>query len=119
MENITGTQKGFAVLAHGAGLLGAVGFLIIPFIIWRVKKEDSFVAWHAKQALGFQLLCMAAVIVIMVVYILLFDDIETGVYIAVIIPSFVWFICAIFAVIKALSGELYIYPGLQFFTKKL
>ena len=72
---------------------------------------------HAKQALAFQVLFIFVVIVFMALGAMAFD-IESGVWIGVVIPSLIWFVLAIVAVFKALTGQLFIYPGLQPFTKK-
>jgi len=117
MEEITTSQKVLAAIAHGAGFIAGVGFILAPLLIWLIKKDDRFIAWHAKQALAFQVLFIFVVIVFMALGAMAFD-IESGVWIGVVIPSLIWFVLAIVAVFKALTGQLFIYPGLQPFTKK-
>jgi uncharacterized Tic20 family protein len=122
MENITWPQKALAALAHGGWLLAGVGYLLLPFIIWLCRRSDPFVAWHAKQAMICQLLYIVLLVVLTVAGALVFGVQDGGgvwLLVAVlIILGLVWFACAVVAIVKALNGELYTYPGLQRFMKK-
>ena len=122
MENITGPQKALAALAHGGWLFAGAGYLLVPFLIWLCRRSDPFVAWHAKQAMICQLLYIVLLVVLTVAGALVFGVQDGGgvwLLVAVlIILGLVWFACAVVAIVKALNGELYTYPGLQRFMKK-
>ena len=57
---VTQDEKTMAVLAHALGFF--TGFLG-PLIIYLVKKDSRFVAFHSLQALFFQLVVIAVSIV--------------------------------------------------------
>jgi len=69
--NITGEQKLLAILAHLAYLLGGLGFIIAPLVIFLLRKEDPFVYHHAKQALVAHLAILAASVITSLLCILL------------------------------------------------
>lgn len=113
---VTGEQKILAILAHLAYLLGGLGFIIAPLIIFLVKKDDPFVYEHAKQALVAHiaisvfsvitgLLCMALVGLLLIPVIALL-------WLLLVITS-------IIAAVKAADGQLYEYPLIQKLAKKL
>jgi len=52
---ITSDEKTMATLAH---VLQLVGWWIAPLIIYLVKRDSKFVAFHAMQALLWQLILM-------------------------------------------------------------
>jgi uncharacterized protein len=95
----TSDEKTLALLSHV--LTFAAGFLA-PLIIYLFKKdESSFVTWHAKESLNFQITIFIIIAVL---------------FITVIGILLVWIvgICAlvlvIIATIKASEGKLYKYP---------
>ncbi|HWR45297.1 DUF4870 domain-containing protein [Sporomusa sp.] len=114
--NITGEQKLLAILAHLAYLLGGLGFIIAPLVIFLLKKDDPFVYEHAKQALVAHLVILAA-------------SIATGLLCTLLIGllllpvmAILWLllvITSILAAIKAVDGQLYEYPLIQKLVNKL
>ena len=123
MENITGPQKALPAQAHGGWLFAGAGYLLVPFLIWLCRRSDPFVAWHAKQAMLCQLLYAIVMVVLAVAGAVIFGvQNESGVWLLVavlIVLGLGWFACAVVAIVKVLNGELYTYPGLQRFTKKM
>ncbi|MCL1600430.1 MAG: DUF4870 domain-containing protein [Actinomycetia bacterium] len=102
-QDVPSDSRGWAVAAHVSPLVGI--YVLGALFIWLIKRdEDSFVEFHSREALNFQLsmliygLISALLIIVFVGIVLLF---------AVGIFSFVM---AIIAGIKAASGELYRYP---------
>lgn len=114
--NITGEQKLLAVIAHLAYLLGGLGFIIAPLFIFLIKKEDTFVYEHAKQALVAHLALLVASIVTGLLCSLLIGILLIPVlvllWLALLFTSIV-------ASIKAVDGQLYEYPLIQGLVNKL
>lgn len=113
---VTGEQKLLAILAHLAYLLGGVGFIIAPLVIFLLKKDDPFVYDHAKQSLVAHLAILMVSIITSALCILLigilFLPILAILWIVLIVTS-------IIAAFKALNGELYQYPLIQQLVDKL
>lgn len=114
--NITGEQKILAILAHLAYLLGGLGFIVAPLIIFLLKKDDPFVYEHAKQAL----IAHLAILVLSITTSLL-CMILVG-FLLLPIIALLWlllFITSIIAAVKAIDGQLYEYPLIQKLVQKL
>lgn len=95
----SGDEKNLALLTH---LLTFVFPLLAPLIIYLVKKDESyFVAFHAKEALNFQ-------ITLFIIMIVLFISI-IGILLTWIV-GIIAFALIIVATIKAAEGKLYSYP---------
>lgn len=95
----TSDEKTMALLSH---VLTFVFPILAPLIIYLVKKdESSFIAYHAKESLNFQitLFIVCFVLVITIVGILL-----------VWIVGIVALVLVIVATIRASEGKLYRYP---------
>lgn len=92
-------DKTMAMLAH---LLGIVTGFLGPLIIWLIKKDQSkFVAYHAMQALFFQIALNLVMFVLGITVIL-----------AIAAPV-VWLVGIVFAVLAGLAanrGEWYELP---------
>jgi uncharacterized Tic20 family protein len=95
----TNDEKTMAVLAH---VLTLVAPILAPLIIYLVKKdESSYVAYHAKESLNFQITIMIVIICLLLTIIGIF---------------FIWiiaiaaFVLVIIAAIRASEGILYKYP---------
>ncbi|MFT4031978.1 MAG: DUF4870 domain-containing protein [Siphonobacter sp.] len=100
----------WAMLAHLsaiiASFLGGMAFLG-PLLVWIIYKDKStFVDYHAKEALNFQILMSIAFVIGIILAI-----ITCGVG-AVVLPivGLLDFIFVIIAGIKAYNGEYYQYP---------
>ena len=95
----TSDDKTLALLSH---VLTLVFPILAPLIIYLVKKDEStFVAYHAKESLNFQI----------TLFIICF-----GLFITVIGILLLWFVgiialvLVIVATIRASEGKLYKYP---------
>lgn len=82
-----------------------LGNIIAPLIIWQIKKEDSsFIAYHGKEALNFQI---SIIIYISIAAILSFFLIGLPLLFGLWIFSL---IIVIIAALKANDGQYYRYP---------
>jgi uncharacterized Tic20 family protein len=95
----TSDEKTLALLAH---VLTFIFPVLAPLIIYLVKKdESSFVAYHAKESLNFQITLFIICFVL---------------FITIIGILFVWivailgYVLVIVATIRASEGKLYKYP---------
>lgn len=114
--NITGEQKMLAIVAHLGYLLGGLGFILAPLVIFLIKKDDPFVYEHAKQALIAHLAILAASIVSGVLCFLLIG------LLLVPVMAILWLlliITSIIAALKAADGQLYEYPLIQNLVNKI
>jgi uncharacterized Tic20 family protein len=113
-DSLSADEKLWGMLAHLLTLLGhvvVVGAYIAPLVIYLVYKDRSqFVAFHALQALFFQLLALAVTIALMLFSvvtlgcgILLAAPLEIALAIAVLVY-------AIIAAIQANNGVWYELP---------
>lgn len=115
MNYITGEQKVLALLAHISYFIGGVGFIIAPLVIFLLKKEDSFVYEHAKQALVAHLAILGASFIVWISCMLII-----GILLLPII-ALLWLlllVTSIIGAIKAFNGESYQYPFIQSFVDK-
>ncbi|MCC7044752.1 MAG: DUF4870 domain-containing protein [Acidobacteria bacterium] len=108
---ITQDDRTLAALTHLSGLSGYViplGGILVPIIIWAVKKDSEMIATIAKQAI----ILNVAVFVLVFVSAILWITI-------ILIPLVLLFWCAlalvalalpIIGAIKANQGEYYRYP---------
>ena len=117
VDNITPTQKLFAIAAHCSFLLGGIGFLLVPLIIFLINKgKDEFVEYHAKQAFAVQLamfilsICTGVLCCVLVGFVLMP---------VLFILALIWTVCAILASWKAANGELYDYPCISWLINRL
>jgi uncharacterized protein len=104
-------DRGMAAIAHLSGLSGYIiplGGVIVPIIIWIVRKESPIVAGIAKQALVLNLVVFLLVAATAVLWITL-----------ILIPAVIlfWILLGLAAIalpivgaIKASQGEYYQYP---------
>ena len=108
-------DKLLIILCHLSAFLG-VG-LILPLIIWLVKKgESENVAAHAKEALNFHLTFFLFVLVCApFAFVLLLIPFVNFLFMLVLVPVFALIalgtmVLAIIAAIKASEGNFYRYP---------
>lgn len=105
------TERSLAMLLHLSGFLNGVFPIVIPLVIWLLKKDSSnFIKEHGKTALNFQLsvLILGAVASLFVVF-------TIGIGALIIIPlafifGLLYIMMILTATIKAYQGELYEYP---------
>ena len=95
----TSDERTMAILSH---VLCLVGWFFAPLIIYLVKKdESSFVAFHAKESLNFQI-TMAMVSILLMITVV-------GVLLLWLV-GIVAMVLVIVASIKASDNKLYRYP---------
>ena len=95
----TSDEKTLAILSH---VLTFIAPILAPLIIYLVKKdESSFVAYHAKESLNFQITMVIAVIALIVSLI--------GILLVWVV-GLISLVLVIVASIKASEGRLYKYP---------
>ena len=111
MNDISTKQRILAVAAHAGFLLGGIGFLVLPFIIKVIWSDDEFVAAHARQAFRIQIGALLVSILIIPLALVISPVIATIAGIALLAIGGGFF--AIFAAIRALAGEMYVYPLLK------
>lgn len=104
-------ERGLAALTHLSGLAGYIiplGGVLVPIIIWAVKKESAIIAGIAKQAILLNVVVFLAVAVTAVLWLTI-----------ILIPVVILFWCAlaiaaivlpIVGAIKATDGTYYRYP---------
>ena len=108
---IPAQDRTLAILTHLSGLAGYIiplGGILVPIIIWIVKKDDRVIAAIAKQAILLNIAvfvcgCALALLILTVILIpvVFFGWALLGL-IAVILP--------IVGAVKASDGEYYTYP---------
>lgn len=97
-------DKTMAILSHILAIVPGIGILG-PLIIWLIKKDDSsYVAYHSKESLNFQITVILAYIVAAILVILLIGLVLFWVI------GIVNVILVIVATVKASEGQLYRYP---------
>lgn len=116
MDNITGEQKLLAIIAHLSYLLGGLGFIIAPLVIFLLKKDDPFVFDHARQALVAHLCILAASVVVGMLCFLLIGFLLLPI---LVIISIILIVTSIIAAVRVMDGELYQYPFIQGLVTKL
>ncbi len=95
----TSDEKTLALLAH---VLTFIFPLLAPLIIYLIKKdESSFVAYHAKESLNFQ-------ITLIIIFIILFITV-IGILLLWIV-GMIGAVLVIVATVRAGEGRLYKYP---------
>lgn len=112
----TQQERTLAMLCHIGGVVGSFvppGNLIVPVVIWLLKKEESaFVNEHGKEAINFQInLSVWAVICFVVSFILLI--IIIGAFLMPLtlgLLGLAGLILGIVAGVKAYEGNHYRYP---------
>ena len=116
MDKITGEQQLLAIIAHLSYLLGGLGFLIAPLVIFLLKKDDPFVADHARQALVAHLAILSVSVIVGLLSMLLVGLLLVPV---VAILWLVLLVTSIIAGVKAVNGEQYKYPFIQGLVSKI
>lgn len=109
---ITTEQKILAILCHLGYLVGGISLILVPLIIFFWKKEDYFIADHAKQALVAQTVVAALSVVAF-----LFTFLIIGILLwpLLLIICIIFLVTSFIAAYKAFNGEYYQYP----FTKEI
>lgn len=103
-------------LCHVGGLAGGVvpfGNIIMPIIIWQVKKDElPEVVAHAKEVLNFQITVMIALLACVPLFflgaLLFFPFLLLLPFMAFVTIGAL--VCTIIGIIKASEGRFYTYP---------
>ena len=110
---VSAEDKQMAMLAHMSVLLGMVmgpTHVLVPLVVWLTKKDTSpFVAYHAMQALVFQLVSSAIVWSIMIVVLLFTFGLCFPIVIIGVVPT----IFGVMEGMKANEGKWSGYPGIE------
>jgi uncharacterized Tic20 family protein len=109
-EKLTSEEKNWGMLCHLTALLGYfAGFLsfVGPLICWLVKKDSSsFVAYHGRESLNFQLNILSYILISIPIGI-----VTCGLgFLLTVAVCIYGIVMPIIAGIKAGSGERYRYP---------
>lgn len=95
----TSDEKTIALLSH---VLTFIFPILAPLIIYLLKKDEStFIAYHAKESLNFQITLFIIVIALFITVI--------GILLMWIV-GIIAFVLVIVATIRASEGKLYKYP---------
>ena len=118
MDGIQKWERALACFAHAGWVLGGIGLIVAPLLIWLVC--DGFVSRHARQAAICQCLLVPTDVAVSLTAFLLLGDSPSAerVIIGVIVLSTL--VCLAFSLmgaVKALNGEEYMYPIFRPFFK--
>lgn len=116
MDTITGEQKLLALIAHLSYLLGGLGFIIAPLVIFMLKKDDPFVYDHARQALVAHLALAAFAACVWLLCLLLVGVLLIPV---LIVLAIILLVTSLIASVNVLEGKSYQYPFIQGLVSKL
>ena len=106
---VTTNQKLLAAAPHLSYLVGLP--ILVPILIYIWKRDDAFVADHAKQALGVHALLVVAMLVAFLILGIAHGfhdgDLERGVFggLALLVAAF-----TIVAALRVADGKPYSYP---------
>lgn len=107
-------SRQFAMFCHLGALTTLVGIpgFIVPLVIWLVKREeDSFIDFHGKEALNFQISVYIYAIALTVAMVILMLVVVGVLLIPVLIAlAIAALILPVIAGIKANDGDFYRYP---------
>lgn len=100
----TSEEKTMAILSHILAIVPGIGILA-PLVIYLVKRnEGSFVEFHARESLNFQITVILAYIISVILIIVL-----VGIFLLWVIPI-VNIVLVIVATLRASEGRWYRYP---------
>lgn len=115
---ITQNDKTYSSITHLSSFAGWIfpfGNIIVPFVLWLVKKNESnYIDTHGKAAVNFQLSLMLYTFLLALIIIpLTIFTLGLGLIAVILgfIPAVILIIATIIsASIKATNGEYYDYP---------
>lgn len=98
----------WAMITHLSALPGSlflIGSVLAPLVIWQIQKDKStFVDYHGKEAVNFQItMAIAFALSFLLMFVII------GVFLISIV-GIIWLLFTIIAAIKANNGEYYRYP---------
>ncbi len=101
------TEKQWILLAHLGTFIGYIfpfGNVIVPLVVYSMKKDAPLVLLHSRNSLNFQI---SITLYILVSSILIFVLIGIGLIFLLVVLQF---ILVILAAVKADKGEIFNYP---------
>ncbi len=105
-EPVSDEARNWAMASHLSALVMFIGVpsVVGPLVAWLIKKDDPYIAYHAKEALNFNISFMiygivAAVLILLAIGLILLP--------AVFVT---WLVLVVLAAVKTSSGEDYRYP---------
>jgi len=102
---VSSENKLLGALCHGSMFIGMP--IVIPLLVYLLKKDDEFVNHHARESLAMHIIGLILGIVVAVSCAILIGFLLV---IPMIILGLIYSIFAIIAIIKCLSGDYYHYP---------
>jgi len=123
---ITQNDKTFSSITHLSSFAGWIfpfGNIIVPFVLWSAKKNESaYIDMHGKAVVNFQLsLMLYAFLLALIIIPLTIFTLGLGLVAVLmgIIPAIILIIATVIsASIKASNGEYYDYPFIIEFMAK-
>ena len=108
---VTTEQKIMAAAAHCGYLLGGIGFIVLPLILWLINGRQSFAGHHARQAFWIQ--AFSVFVTLLIIAAAFVMNVEVAVTVGILVQTIAWVLFSIVAAVKAINGEYYIYPVLS------
>ncbi len=102
---VSSESKLLGAVCHGSMFIGMP--IVIPLLVYLLKKDDSFVSHHARESLAMHITGLVLGIVVGVLCVVLIGFL---LIIPLAILGLIYSVFAIIAIIKCLSGEYYYYP---------
>ncbi len=102
---VSSESKLMGAICHGSIFLGLP--ILVPLIVYLLKKDDDFVNHHARESLTMHIISLLLGVAVGVLCLIL---IGLLLVIPLAILGLVYAVFAIVAIIKCLSGEYYHYP---------
>lgn len=106
----SGEEKLLAVISHASALCMPI---VLPLIIYLLKKDSTFVRNHTKEALVFHLSMMIALFISGMLTIILVGFLLIAFFFTL------YTVCTIIAIIRSINGEPYQYPVTKNWAEKL
>jgi uncharacterized Tic20 family protein len=99
-----GSSKDDRLMAMFCHLGGVIGSILVPLIIWLIKKEESrYIDYHGKEALNFQITMLIGHVIGAATICFTFGLVALAVWVIALVYS-------ITAAMAANRGEYYRYP---------
>lgn len=98
-------SKLMCAICHGSIFLGLP--VLVPLVVYLLKKDDDFVCHHARESLTMHIISLLLGVAVGILCLIL---IGLLLVIPLAILALIYTVFAIVAIIKCLSGEYYRYP---------
>ncbi|WP_375057707.1 DUF4870 domain-containing protein [Zobellella sp. DQSA1] len=101
-------EKNWAMFCHlsvFAGLLVPLGNIVVPLVLWLLKRRESaYVDFHGKEVLNFQITLLLALVVCWVLTFVIIG------FVLMVVLGLVALVLTLIGVVRASRGEYYRYP---------